>query len=364
MEADERKSAQDQPKKKKKKRKSWVSTLILVLILIIGIGIIAYPSVSDWWNSFHQSRAIANYAAAVDNTDYAQLEYMLEQARAYNTRLLRKENRYVLSDEEKEEYLSLLDLSGTGIMGYIQIPSISVNLPLYHGTDESVLQVAIGHIEGTSLPVGGASTHSVVSGHRGLPSAKLFTDLDKMVEGDVFTMTILNETLTYEVDQIRIVEPSDMSNLNIVSGMDYCTLVTCTPYGINTHRLLVRGHRIENAAEEVVVEPDAGRIPSYLVVPAVAVPLLLLFLVGMLIYYSIRKARKMYTLEQLAERVKELAAAEEAEEQAAADDAETEEMPADGPETEAPDTDSNTIENIQETTESTYADVRPDEQER
>ena len=203
-------------------------------------------------------------------------------------------------------------------MGYIQIPAISVNLPLYHGTDESVLQVAIGHIEGTSLPVGGESTHTVVSGHRGLPSAKLFTDLDKLVEGDTFTLTILNETLTYQVDQIRIVEPSDMSNLNIVSGMDYCTLVTCTPYGINTHRLLVRAHRIENAAEEIVVEPEASRIPSYLVVPAVGIPILLLFLVGMLVYYSIRKSRKMYTLEQLAARVKELAAEEQAEEEARA----------------------------------------------
>ena len=171
-------------------------------------------------------------------------------------------------------------------------------------------------------------------------------------------MTVLNRTVTYEVDQVRIVVPTDLSDLQIVEGMDYCTLVTCTPYGINTHRLLVRGHRIENAAEEVVVEPDAGRIPSYLVVPAVAVPLLLLFLVGMLIYYSVRKARKMYTLEQLAERVKELAAAEEAEEQAA-EAPETSEDPAD-----EPDTDSNTIENIQETTESTHADVRPDEQER
>ena len=275
---------------KKKKKKGWVSTLFLFLILLLGAGIMAYPTFSDWWNSFHQSRAIASYATVVENTDAALMERLIDEAQAYNKRLLRKANRYEMDDEEREEYESLLDLTGTGIMGYIQITTIGVNLPIYHGVEENVLQVAIGHIEGTSLPVGGESTHAVVSGHRGLPSAKLFSDLDKLEEGDRFTITIMNRVLTYEVDQIRIVEPTDVSDLSIVSGEDYVTLVTCTPYGINTHRLLVRGHRIEVDDEHtVVVLPGAIRIPNYIVIPSVGIPLLFVFLLGLLIYYRRRK---------------------------------------------------------------------------
>lgn len=274
---------------KKKKKKSVISTIVIVLILLVGVGIMVYPTFSDWWNSFHQSRAIASYTTAVDEMDPEIIEAQLNEAYEYNKRLLKKPNRYELSDEELKEYNSILDPSGTGVMGYIQIKSIGVNLPIYHGTDESVLQIAIGHIEGTSLPVGGESTHSAMSGHRGLPSAKLFSDLDKIKVGDVFTMTVLNKTVTYEVDQIEIVLPEDTSLLNIVAGEDYCTLVTCTPYGINTHRLMVRGKRIENLHGDVVILPTAEHIPEFVVVPAVVIPLLFIELILLLIYYRRRK---------------------------------------------------------------------------
>ncbi|MBR1689200.1 MAG: class C sortase [Oscillibacter sp.] len=277
--------------KKRRTRRVSLSTVILTAVFFLGLGIIAYPTVSDWWNSYHQSRAIASYANVVENTSTKEMEEMLMAARAFNAGILQRENLYVLSDEERERYESLLDLSGTGVMGYIQITSIGVSLPIYHGTEENVLQIAVGHVDWTSLPVGGESTHTVLSGHRGLPSARLFTDLDQLSEGDTFTVTVLNQTITYEVDQIRIVLPAEIEELNIVSGKDYCTLVTCTPYGVNTHRLLVRGHRIENAAGEVVVTPGGLRIPTYIVIPAVGIPLLFLFLLGMLLYYR-RKPRR------------------------------------------------------------------------
>ena len=276
---------------KKKKSSAW-STVLLVAILLVGIAIMAYPTFSDWWNSFHQSRAIASYVQVVDNTSAEEMDAMLQAAREYNARLLSREARFVPTEEDTEEYQSLLDVSGTGIMGYVQIPGIGVNLPIYHSTDESVLQIAVGHIEGSSLPVGGESTHAVLSGHRGLPRARLFTDLDKVKEGDTFTVTVLNQTLTYQVDQIRIVLPTELTDLDIVPGEDYCTLVTCTPYGVNTHRLLVRGTRIENAAgQTVVVAPEATRIPTGIVIPAVGIPLLFLFLLGLLIYYRRRRPR-------------------------------------------------------------------------
>lgn len=195
---------------------------------------------------------------------------------------------YDLTEEEYAEYLSLLDIGGTGIMGYVQISAIGVNLPVYHSVDEAVLQIAVGHIPGSSLPVGGERSHSVLSGHRGLPSAKLFSDLDQMQEGDVFTLNVMDQTITYMVDQIRIVLPEETDDLAIQAGKDYCTLVTCTPYGINTHRMLVRGRRIENIAGEVVVVAEAVRIPTYVVIPAVGIPLLFLSLAGMLLYYRIK----------------------------------------------------------------------------
>ena len=257
------------------------TTILLVLILLTGVSLLLYPTVSDYWNSFHQSQAIASYVEAVaeiDNTDY---EKMWQEAVAYNEKLKDNSGRWMPTDEELEEYERLLNVSDTGIMGYIEIPKIKVSLPIYHGTDEAILQIAIGHIPGSSLPVGGKGTHCVVSGHRGLPSAKLFTDLDQLEEGDLFMMRILDETLTYEVDQVRIVEPEELSDLEIDEDKDLCTLVTCTPYGINSHRLLVRGHRVENLKEDTIrVTADAQQIDPVMVAPAVAVPLILLLGIG------------------------------------------------------------------------------------
>ena len=270
----------------KKRKNSVLSTALLFGLLLLGLGLMAYPTVSDWWNSFHQTRAIAAYEVMVNDTDQEALDALREEAVAYNARLPEKEGRFLPTEEELEEYNALLDPGGTGAMGYISIPRIEVNLPVYHGTSEAVLQIAVGHIEGSSLPVGGEGTHSVLSGHRGLPSARLFTDLDRLEEGDLFTLTVLNRVLTYEVDQIRIVLPGELDDLAIVPGEDYCTLVTCTPYGINTHRLLVRGRRVllPEGKEPVVVTAGAIRIPVYIVIPAVGIPMLFLFLLGMLIY--------------------------------------------------------------------------------
>ncbi len=267
------------------KKKGNFTTLFLILILLAGLSLLLYPSLSDYWNSFHQTKAIASYSEEVANLDDMQYEKMWEAAKAYNQALAESDNFFLLTDEQKEEYEELLNVSGSGIMGYIEIPSIDCSLPVYHGTDDAVLQIAVGHLDWTSLPVGGASTHCVISGHRGLPSAKLFTSLDKLTEGDIFMLRVLDEVLTYEVDQILIVEPQDISALRIVEGQDYCTLVTCTPYGINTHRLLVRGHRIENieAAKTVRITADAIQIEPLLVAPVVAIPILLILLIGLLI---------------------------------------------------------------------------------
>ena len=267
------------------------TTVILLLILLMGLSLLLYPTVSDYWNSFHQSRAIATYAEAVAELDDGMYEKMWQEAVEYNEKLKEKDNRWVLTEEEQEEYDSILNVSGTGIMGYIEIPEIKVSLPIYHGVDEGILQIAIGHITGTSLPVGGEGTHCVVSGHRGLPSAKLFTDLDKLVEGDIFMMRVLDETLTYEVDQILIVEPEDTSSLEIEEGKDLCTLVTCTPYGVNSHRMLVRGHRIENLEDSssIRVTADAQLIDSKLVAPAIAAPILLVMLLAVLIRHRKRR---------------------------------------------------------------------------
>ena len=297
-------------KKKGGRRKggSLLSTILLVLVLLLGVGIMAYPTVSDWWNSLHQTRAIVSYAAAVEEVDTSEIDALIEAARAYNATIPQKENVFRMTEEELETYRSLLDMTGTGIIGYVEVPSIDVYLPVYHGTDESVLQVAVGHLDWTSLPVGGESTHAVMSGHRGLPRAKLFTDLDKVKIGDTFTITVLNETLAYEVDQIRIVLPVETDDLQIVEGEDYCTLVTCTPYGINTHRLLVRGHRMALEPEEkpVVVTADAVRIPNGLSILVVGIPLLFFFLMVLLMWERAR--RRPYSrrdLERLLEEDKE-----------------------------------------------------------
>lgn len=262
-----------------------LSTIVLVILLLIGLSLLLYPTVSDYWNSFHQTRAIATYAENVAALDNASYDAIWDAARQYNRNLCSRSNSFLLSEEQKAEYESLLDISGLGVMGYIEIPEIDVSLPIYHGTEDPVLQVAIGHLEWSSLPVGGESTHCVLSGHRGLPSAKLFTNLDKLREGDTFLLRVLDEILTYEVDQILIVEPQDTAALEIVEGQDYCTLVTCTPYGINTHRLLVRGHRIDNIEEvkTVRVTADAVQLEPMLVAPVVAVPMLLILLILLLL---------------------------------------------------------------------------------
>ncbi len=265
------------------------TTVVAVVVLVTGLGIIAYPTVSDWWNSYHQYRDIADYVTAVQNTDAEKLDAMRQEAIEYNQRLLNDGNRFSMSEAEKAEYEKLLDLTGNGVMGYVQINAINVDYPIYHGMDEKVLQVAVGHLEGTSLPVGGPDCHTAISGHRGLPSARLFTDLDRLVEGDTFSITVLDETMFYEVDQIRIVLPSDLSNLEIERGKDYATLITCTPYSVNTHRMLVRGHRIDDILDAQAVTAGAIQIPRYIAITAVGVPMLFVFLIGMLVYYRTRR---------------------------------------------------------------------------
>ena len=268
------------------------TTIILLLVLIAGLSLLLYPTVANWWNNMTQSRAVASYVEAVAQIDEEQYARLWNEAQEYNQSLSSRDGSLQLTAEQKAAYSHVLDVGGLGIMGYIEVPSIGVVLPIYHGTDESVLQVAIGHLEWTSLPIGGESTHCVVSGHRGLPSARLFTDLDAVVEGDVFVLRVLDEVITYEVDRIQIVLPHETQPLQIVEGEDYCTLVTCTPYGVNSHRLLVRGHRVENqeAAITVRATADATQIKPIIVAPLLAIPMLLALLIGMLIPKS-RKRR-------------------------------------------------------------------------
>ena len=265
--------------------KKHLSTIALILVLFAGVSLLLYPTVSDYWNARHASKAVADYTQNVQALDQDAYDELLAAAEDYNRSLLTRENGFFLTEEQQAQYESVLDISGTGIMGYIEIPEIDVSLPIYHGTEDPVLQVAVGHLEWTSLPVGGESTHCVLSGHRGLPSAKLFTDLDKLREGDTFLLRVLDEILTYEVDQILIVEPQDTAALEIAEGEDYCTLVTCTPYGINTHRLLVRGHRIDNieGVKTVRVTADAVQLEPMLVAPVVAIPMLLILLILLLL---------------------------------------------------------------------------------
>ena len=273
--------------------KKHLSTVILILVFLTGLSLLLYPTISDYWNSFHQSRAIATYAGEVAALDDDAYDELWAAAETYNQRLARRGNPLMQSKEDLAEYEALLNIAGTGVMGYIEIPELKVSLPVYHGVDEGVLQIAVGHIPGTSLPTGGKGTHSVLSGHRGLPSAKLFTNLDQLREGDIFMLRILDETLTYEVDQILIVEPHEVEALAIDPDQDYCTLVTCTPYGINTHRLLVRGHRVENqeVAKTVRVTADAMQIEPVIVAPVVAAPMLLCLMLWVLLRNPKRKKR-------------------------------------------------------------------------
>ena len=252
----------------KKNLKKKIPNIIFGLIFIAGLGIFLYPSVSNYINSRNQSRAISNYEEMVNNISEEDYSKMWSEAKAYNEELAKKALNFDLSDEEREEYNRILNVSGTGIIGYIEIENIGVNLPIYHGTDESVLQVGIGHLEGTSFPTGTKSTHAVLSGHRGLPSSKLFSDLDQMIVGDTFLLHILDQTFAYQIDKINIVLPEETNDLAIVDNEEFVTLVTCTPYGVNTHRMLVRGKRVDYSEESRLIVPaDALRYNNMVVAP-------------------------------------------------------------------------------------------------
>jgi len=275
-----------------------IITIALILIFLAGLSVLLYPIVSDYVNSLSQSRVIARFnedLAGLSETDYHEL---FEAAREYNKRLAAKSNRFILSAEELDEYYNILDFTGRGVIGTLEIEVIKLKLPIYLGTSEGVLQAGIGHLEGSSLPVGGPGTHSVISGHRGLPSSTLLTNADRLKEGDIFELQILNETLIYEIDQIRIVEPDNIEFLGIDADMDYCTLLTCTPYGINSHRLLLRGHRIfpesgekQQVPETRILQNEARRINVVAEYAIAAVPVLLIACIYMLIKY-IRIKRK------------------------------------------------------------------------
>lgn len=252
--------------------------VILIVTFIIGLFILLYPSVSQYINSFNQSTAITDYDKMFLNNKDVDYTEDFNKAYAYNAELAKL--RYPLAQYKKlSGYSELINVNNTGMMGYISINKIKVEIPIYHTTDKDVLNVAVGHLEGSSLPVGGKGSHSVLSAHRGLPSAKLFTDLNKIEIGDVFEITVLDKKLTYQVDQIRVVEPNDVTELRIKENEDYVTLMTCTPYGINSHRLLVRGTRIENISDKkIYVTTEAFRISNLIVAPIVASPIIMVLL--------------------------------------------------------------------------------------
>lgn len=269
-----------------------ISTIILCITFITGLSLLLYPTVSNYWNAQHQTKAVVDYTERIEKMDDSEKFAEIDRAVSYNSVLVDNGRRFSPNKEEKEIYNSILSVDDNGMMGYITIPELRLKLAIYHGVDESVLQVGIGHIEGSSLPVGGDSTHCVISGHRGLPSAKLFTDIDKLVVGDVFMLHVYDEVLTYEVDQILIVEPEDYSALAIEEGKDYCTLITCTPYGINTHRLLVRGHRVENKViDGTRVTSDAIKVNKYLVIAGLSLLLLVVYCLAVLIIRLYKKKR-------------------------------------------------------------------------
>lgn len=271
--------------------------ILLVLMLFVGVCVLLYPSVSQYWNTKTQSRAVVNYQeilAAIKPEDY---DKYFEQADRYNQELSAL-SAPLVNYGTLQEYEQILNIAGNGVMGYVSIPKLGVELPLHHGISAEVLNVACGHLEGTSLPVGGENTHSVLSAHRGLPHAKLFTELDKMEIGDTFTITVLNRTVTYQVDQIKVVRPDQVEDIQIVPGEDLCTLLTCTPYGINSHRLLVRGVRIENAAPVLRVTSNAYRIDSLVATPVVAAPILLILLVVLMVKYRDKGSKSLISKEE------------------------------------------------------------------
>lgn len=265
-------------------------TAILIILLLVGLSLVLYPTVSNYWNSFHQSKAVAFYLQDVEDMEESKKDSLREEARVYNEKLPQNVTPSLqVSGYDKTLYNETFKVSKSGIMAYIEIPKLNTTLPIYHGTDETVLQVAIGHIPGTSFPIGGKGSHAVVSGHRGLPSARLFTDIDHLVEGDIFLIQVLDETLTYQVDQILTVLPQEVSALRVDPDQDYVTLTTCTPYGINTHRLLVRGHRVANLKGDVRVVSEASQVEVLLIAPFIAI---LVFVVILLVVVVYRKWRQ------------------------------------------------------------------------
>lgn len=258
--------------------------IILVLMLLIGVSIMIYPAVSQYWNFKTQSRIVENYQNVINSFDEGEFDDYFLVAEKYNQELFDLNDPFYDYDDISY-YNDTLNVSGVGIMGYITIEKLNMELPIYHGTSSDILNVACGHVEGSSLPVGGSSTHCVLSAHRGLPRAKLFTDLDRMEKGDIFTLSILDRKLTYQVDRISVVNPDELEELEIAEGQDRCTLLTCTPYGINSHRLLVRGTRIENAKPAMYVISDAYKIDSLVATPVVAAPILLMLLIWLLVKY-------------------------------------------------------------------------------
>lgn len=272
--------------------KRW-KTVLLLLVFLAGLSLLVYPSLSNYLNSLRQSRLVAEYMEDVSHLANSQREAFFASAQAYNERLARLPLHFNLSDTEMVEYKQTLDISGTGVMGYLEIPKIEVSLPIYHGTEDAVLEFAVGHLTGTSLPVGGADTHAVLTGHTGLPSARLLSDVEDLELGDIFYIQIMDETLTYEVDQIRKVLPEVTKDLAIVEGEDHCTLVTCTPYGVNSHRLLVRGRRIETARSAMMrFSADALQIDPLIVIPFLAGPILLLIFLLIMLRPNKQKKRK------------------------------------------------------------------------
>ena len=272
-----------------KKNSGLISTIILVAIFLVGLSVLLYPTISDFWNEKKQSKAIMNYNELLVDLTAEDFSNHFSRAEEYNKKLGRISFPFLGYSELQEEYNSALDVNGDGMMGYITIEKIKVQLPIYHGTSDKVLNSAVGHLEGSSLPIGGVGTHSVLSAHRGLPSAKLFTNLDEVEIGDIFTITILDRTITYQVDQILIVLPDELDDLSIERDKDYCTLTTCTPYAINTHRMLVRGTRIENIEDpkKINILTDAFQVDPLIVTPMVAIPIL----AGLLIFLIVKSHR-------------------------------------------------------------------------
>ena len=271
--------------------------ILLVLMLFIGVCGLLYPSVSQYWNSKTQTRAVENYQEILNSLKPEDFEAYFQEAEAYNAALA--ELKSPLLDYRKVMgYHSILNINGNGIMGYISIAKLGVELPLYHTVSAEVLNVACGHLEGTSLPVGGKNTHCVLSAHRGLPHARLFTDLDKMELGDTFTITTLDRTITYQVDQIKVVLPNEVDDIQIVPGEDLCTLLTCTPYGVNSHRLLVRGTRIENARPKLYVTSNAYKIDSLVATPVVAAPILFTLLIVLMVKYRDTGSKPLISKEE------------------------------------------------------------------